>query len=323
MGANEKKEVWFRPALDVCFCKSHKIPQNAFGKVFAGMMTAPCRDRERTPEEIRQDQQALLGHCPEALEDWKTEETEIKPRLQVLATHLLSQLNLDGLSDYLNKHTSYKPHHYINLYLGEDLAEQRQRYAEVASCYGLLLKAVYGDCEEQKRCQYQQARAFLMEMLPDCRLEDAYSDERFGQCLAALLLWFAVEAVNTGEARDRAYQLLNIDPPEPCSTQILLSLSNVTVSMEQYVLLCTAAMRAELEVEELTGVYQTLLWIREKMGGQSDPVLHGLISTFVDAIASFGKRKTEELNADWRNSKAAADRDLANRMYETCLGWIE
>ena len=338
MEANEKKGTWYRPVLDVFFDYDTKIPANDFMILFASAMTVPSnrnyngtdRAHKRKPEEIHLDQIALLNMFEDTVDAYQSptmlqnSDYKTKDRVLDLANALKSVVKQKGDTCYMNKDSNYKPHHFFNFYLYADIQEQKRLFSRVSIFYKKQLELIYHGREDERDAQFQKTKALIQEQIPGYQFSDDSVCEQMGQCLNALLLWYAVQDAKNDRAEALLYRLLDIDPPEPCATRLTLSLKDVMMPMEHFITICSASMRAELELNELTIIFQMLTWVREKMGHQLDPSLHTLVQAFVAAANSFADRKAQAYCRNRRNNRAASkEAEQADDMCDTCLHWIE
>ena len=339
MEAKEKKDAWYRPVLDVFFDPNLKIPANGFLILFSAPMTAPSnrnyggvlRTSNRDPNEIWQDQIKLLESYETFTAAYQTSGAQkalgntLKVRVQDFSDKLKTDTMLESEISYLNKVTNYKASQYINLYLCADVEKQKEIFDRISKLYGKQLAVLYDGCDIELKNQFNKTKAFLQEQIPDYTISDNIdpSCEQWGQYLSVLLIWYAVYNIKKNDSAEALlYRLLDINPKESCATQMTISLQNVTMPMEHFISICFAAMRTELEFDELTGIYYMLKRIRDQMGGQLTPEIHELVTAFAKSADSVSKRKAMEFTESCIMS-LAEEATKAKSMCTTCQSWIE
>lgn len=326
MAANMDQTYWYGAAFNVCFDPAAKISKNSFLVIFSAIMTGPSnsnyRYATRTADEVWEDQKQLLKEYIAQVEQWSPHALCCKDRVVDLADCLKTRTGLNAVEMYASKHSNYKARHYINYYLMAADGERKRCYDELSMFYGLVLEKIFdGDLEDRIR----QMEELLSRKIPEYQIGSCPDNvSRIGQYMSALMLCCAAQDVGSSQAKELIPQLLGVSLPESCATQSVFSLDHVDVDMGQFAVICSAAMRADLDIDELTAIYRNLYAIREKMGGQSDPRLHTLLGELANKLNAFGQQKSRSIADNWSSKeKELEEIRIARGMYQTCLSWIE
>ena len=341
MAKIQQEEKWYSGAIDLCFDPAENVKESAFLRIFAAPMCAPCNSNfgkakaERKPstvsksmrrqgEEIYRDQQILLGEFEAYLKNGLPEGDNVKQRVDALAYGLV--MNLLGSEDeYLKKNQNYKPKSYLSIFLSGQEAESRNLFYRVAEFYADALSLVFGS-DESLETRSGLLQRQLEGIAPGFYIPERYKysgSRRLGYSLCAWLILSAAQSNISGDDCDRLYRLLGLTPPEAGGTLSVLSVENITMKAVDFGLICTAALRSPLELDEIEAVFRTLKWVRSKVDGHLDAESRVLVEQFIGSISDFYQRKTKEMMSDIGSfDQLVAQIGKAKMILETCKGWL-
>ena len=140
--------------------------------------------------------------------------------------------------------------------------------------------------------------------------------------MAALLLLGAVESRLTPESNALAEFLLGITLLEEGRTISVPTISKITLQRGPFCSVLGAALRAELELEEIQAFYRLFQQLRQLSEGQLDMELGLLLERFLEAMNRFGQRRSRELAEAWNDSHALEQIQEMKEIYNVCQGWL-
>lgn len=338
MGNKQTMEKWYASALSACFAPTDKVSDATFLKIFAAVMCIPCNSNYNTPGSHRKagaaalgnqrtarmveaDQLELLEKYRQTVESWEPASDTVKLRMEDLADLLINR-HLSQDSGYAKKNSNYKPANYLGFFLAAPQSVARARLEQVAVLYGQVLRKIYQGLPGQGQ-QLQRLQRCLQSLTPDDELEPLPGSDELGWHMCALLLLGARTSKLTADQLGQLCALLGMAAPESHATLSVLTLENVPLKMDRFQLLCAAALRAELELGELQGIFQTLSWIYRKVDEQLDSQTRALVEQFIEAVKAFGDRKSAALQHDWLGGqKEAAELAQARELVIECQKWL-
>lgn len=339
MGTNDTKK-WYTQILEACLAPSGHVSDVVFLKVFAAIMCVPCgsnygktgSDRlpggkvsqnRRLPEEVWSDQLTLLDNYTQSVKKWEPVGETPKIRMEDLAD-ILCSAHLNSEDEYTKKNSNYKPHNYLSLYLNAADPDAETLFRQVAELYGSVLSKVFRDQDSLLKQQLQKLEELFNSKVPDKHApSDASDSGKMGYYVSALLLLNAAENYTSTQVRGLLHTLLGIEPPESSATLSVLSLENVPLKASQFNALCAAALRSDLDLEELQMIYSILSSIRKKVDGQLDEGTRMLVSLFIQAVRAFGERKSAAIKNDWLSTaNDPSELEQARYLYTQCQDWL-
>lgn len=306
MATTSKNLKWYHEAIELCF-PTQSVSDVSFLKIFAAPICAPCsqnygkhrgkrqkgiaskKDR-LAPEEVLQEQKKLLHSFQEQLEAWDAEDPAPRKRLNSLAYELIAKCLYQEMQ-YLGKNSSYSPTAFLSFCSNVSEAEAVENFKLLCSFYAAALETIFREDPEALTQQYQAVKEVVSRKLPQyTEPETGHIAPDMGRQLAILLLCLAE---NEPEC---ACKVLGLDPPsERNATLSVFSLSKVELKSHQFNRICAAALRADLEPEELQAIYEILMYIQNKTQGNPDSETRTLIRSLEKAAQKCLERLTKTL----------------------------
>ena len=332
---------WYEQTMDMCFPKEWKVPEVTFLKIFAAPMCIPnnrnygkkgdARKREhnrsakRPPEEIRKDQEAVLGYYENEAAKWESKEQTLKLRLRDLSDKLLETMSNEN--DFAKKNSSYKPGDYLRFF--KDAKETGWNFDKVSDLYGVMLEKVFCGVTDTTAAQRQAGmeKRFHNELekgnisLPNA--DKVYA--RMGKYLCSLLVLDAVKAAGEKEqeAEDLVEELFGCVSSCSGATKSVMTLGSVTLQGYQFVALCSAVLASDLDLETLEMIYEILISVRKKAERQMDPDIRLLVERYIGALKAFGQKTAEAMARDWSNEALADEMTRARTLIKVCETWLQ
>ena len=313
-----EKKKWYIPVLQACFGDLSKM-ESKYLQMLAGAMAAPCYSKYAREQGVPQEQARLLEVYRKTICDWTASKPGVKERAMELGDKLLyadGKLDKTEVRNWLGRNDKYCSKDYVSLYLEAEEAKRQDLFDCVSKMYGVLLAKLYEGLDDERNACLRAAKELLSQKLPAYLLCDGDDDEQFGRALCALLLWHAAKDMDSADAEEMVCKLLNIERfEESCSTRLMLSMGDVTMTELQFRLICNAVLRSELSFVELEAIYQILWNIHEKTG-MIDPNFQSLVEKFTAAAKELGHQMAQNWEDHGDHLK------LLSGMCKTCESWI-
>lgn len=334
MASAQKENYWYSQSLMCCF-PDESVTDVSFLRVFASMSCAPCNnnygkkkedrrrgaanaDSHRQQEEIQKDQGKLLEQFSGFLDDWSSTKETAKDRMSDLASELVNKF-LDMERGYTQKNSNYKPGDYRSFYCSNSQADAAVNFDRMCGYYAKALEAILGHGATDPEKRYRELKQLLSQELPQYESEETGNTIRdMGKCLAIALMCAAGE-----EGHECACRILGIELPEREATLSIFSLEKVTLKTSQFNRICAAALRADMELDELHSVREILELIWKLTDGNPDSETKMLIESLGAAAQKCLERLMDALRtvrspakSDALLQELAAVTDVRNKSQE-------
>ena len=322
-------QFWYDIILDTCFPQTPKVPRSAFAKVFLGFITAPANREYKNPQHTRDsatihnDQLALLSRYADAIGKWCPCEIPTKNRMQELADFLLVQADLGSEKNYLDKHNRYQAKHFTGFYVPDP--QSQTLYDRVVALYGNFFAKIYLNQPDQLRQALSETVEHLPPELANASPVGGTDAEQLGQYLCDLLLWHSTKDAQDPRVKDLRFQLLNIiDDSESLGTQSgpLSQDTSVPASTAQLVTVCSAALKSELNFEELESIFRILQTIQENVDGPIPEEFQKLVGQFMHKATTFTQAFLDPNNRRFDDPMSYQSQQ-ALIMATTCFNWLK
>lgn len=351
MGTSKNTKQWYIPVLNVlnaCFDEPAKIKEANFYRLFAAAMCNPARDNykhpprpksetgakteHRSPLQIWNEQIALLRACARAVEQADISGDTIKRRVLSMQDVLLKTdaLQLTCEQEFAGKNENYDPDLYLSFFLRpmQQLCEYtvEAAFQEVLAFYTCILTKIFETQPNVLDMALERMKGLLAHMDLDCTIPECTSVQKEAAWhLIALLILYASNSHPDIDCKELKISLLGIIPPEESATRSIPTLTNITLSADQFYTLCAAALRTDLSLDELRTVYKLLEQIRTLGDGQLENKSLELITAFFDVLKTFYAAKDAAKDRDWLDPDYLKDRDeakVAQYLALECKKWI-